>query len=402
MEAGHPLPLWRILGFLPRWGAAPCARSAQWGAVVARLRKAMPPGVKLPRMGSWPILWALVHATPPLAQTTWERLCGEASVDTIVDRLRAGAAAPPYSCYSWNARWVKASTLKAALKRQPVLDSTCGAGRLRLGDAAVRIARVHVGRPFPGLPSGFRSRSHRFPRRHVAVFVPLRAVFVPHRTRIVSQCVLAPGCAVECCIDYGEEGTRAFWSVYLPPGAQGSTLDLLWGASPPEGSAIVTAGDFNIEIARLRNEEEAGLGDKLGAWFGRLGVTPVPGSGHTRCGRSGNACIDAIAVRTQWAGLEVARRQDMEGRPLRPHPVADRRRKKSVGEQVLRPGCHAFLPRRGIGRLSEGHHPRELRLGNSRTRPPRRSDLRPCCVKPPSGTRGFPRAAPHNQHCVRG
>ena len=43
-------------------------------------------------------------------------------------------------------------------------------------------------------------------------------------------------------------------------------------------------------------EEEGGLRDKLFAWFARLGVTPVPGSGHTRRGRKGNACIDAIAV----------------------------------------------------------------------------------------------------------
>ena len=82
----------------------------------------MPPGAKLPRMGSWPALWALVPATAPLAYTTWARLCGDASVDTIAARLEGGAAAPTFSCYSWNARWVKASTPKAALKRQLVLD----------------------------------------------------------------------------------------------------------------------------------------------------------------------------------------------------------------------------------------------------------------------------------------
>ena len=122
METDHLFPLWRTLGFAPCWGTAPCARSAQWGAIIARLRKAMPTGVKLPRMGSWPSLWALVHATPPPAHTTWGRLCGEAPVDTIADRLKAGAAAPPFSCYPWNAKWAKASTPKAALKRQFVLD----------------------------------------------------------------------------------------------------------------------------------------------------------------------------------------------------------------------------------------------------------------------------------------
>ena len=45
METGHPFPLWRTLGFPPCWGTAPCARSAQWGAIIARLKKAMPPGV---------------------------------------------------------------------------------------------------------------------------------------------------------------------------------------------------------------------------------------------------------------------------------------------------------------------------------------------------------------------
>ena len=59
----------------------------------------------------------------------------------------------------------------------------------------------------------------------------------------------------------------------------------------------MVAGDFNIEIAQPRTEEEAGLRDRLFAWFGGLGVSPVPGSGHTRRGRKGKACIDAtIAV----------------------------------------------------------------------------------------------------------
>ena len=78
------------------------------------------------------------------------------------------------------------------------------------------------------------------------------AVLVPHRTRIISQRSLAPGCAVECCTGYGEEGTRAFWSVYLLPGSRGSTLDLLWDARPPANPALVIARDFNIEIARPR------------------------------------------------------------------------------------------------------------------------------------------------------
>ena len=119
---------------------------------------------------------------------------------------------------------------------------------------------------------------------------------MPHRARITSQRVLAPRCTIECCTDYGEEGTRAFWSVYLPPGSQGSTLDLLWDARPPENSTLVIAGDFNTEIARPRTEEEGSLRDKLFAWIARLGVTPVSGSGHSRRGRKGNACIDAIAV----------------------------------------------------------------------------------------------------------
>ena len=119
---------------------------------------------------------------------------------------------------------------------------------------------------------------------------------MPHRMRIVSQRVLAPGCAVECCVDYGEEGIQTFWFVYLPPGSQGDTLDALWDSLPPPGSTLVVAGDFNIEIVQPRTEEEAGLRDRLFAWFDRLGVSPVPGSRHTRRGRKGNACIDAIAV----------------------------------------------------------------------------------------------------------
>ena len=117
------------------------------------------------------------------------------------------------------------------------------------------------------------------------------AVLVPHRSRIVSQRVLAPGCAVECCVDYGEEGMLTCWSVYFPPGSQGDTLDVLWDALPPAGSALVVAGDFNIEIVQPRTEREAGLRDRLFAWFGKLGVSPVPGTGHTRRGRK-----DAIAV----------------------------------------------------------------------------------------------------------
>ena len=57
------------------------------------------------------------------------------------------------------------------------------------------------------------------------------AVLVPHHATAVSKRTLAPGCALECCADYGKEGTRAFWSIYLPPKAQGSTLDLLWEAT---------------------------------------------------------------------------------------------------------------------------------------------------------------------------
>ena len=86
------------------------------------------------------------------------------------------------------------------------------------------------------------------------------------------------------------------WSVYFPPGSQGDTLDVLWDALPPAGSALVVAGDFNIEIVQPRTEREAGLRDRLFAWFGKLGVSPVPGSGHTRRGRKGEACINAIAV----------------------------------------------------------------------------------------------------------
>ena len=122
MTDGHQFPLWRALGFSPRGGTAPCAKSAQWKVVVGRLKRAMPPGVKLHRMGSWATLWALVHATAPPAHTTWARLCGNASVDAIVARLKGGAEALLFLCYSWNARWVKASTPKAALKRQFVLD----------------------------------------------------------------------------------------------------------------------------------------------------------------------------------------------------------------------------------------------------------------------------------------
>ena len=293
MASGHPFPLWRALGFPPRGGTAPCAKSAQWGAVVARLRRAMPPEVKLPRMGSWPSLWALVHATAPPAHTTWARLCGDASVDTIVARLEGGAAAPPFSCYPWNARWVKASAPKAALKRQFVLDKV-------LAGQVVCVQETHWSEAqgfgwaglFPASQVAF-AHAHTDPRGVTRGGV---AVFVPHRTRIVSQRVLAPGCAVECCIDYGEEGMRTFWSVYLPPGSQGDTLDVLWDALPPPGSALVVAGDFNIEIVQPRTEEEAGLRDRLFAWFGRLGVSPVPGSGHTRRGRKGKACMDALAV----------------------------------------------------------------------------------------------------------
>ena len=234
METGHPFPLWRTLGFLSRWGAAPCTRSAQWGAVVARLRKAMPPGVKLPRMGSWPALWALVHATPPPAQTTWEHLLAP----SLTDQGQVQPHAPPFSCYSWNARWVRASTPKAALKRQLVLDRV-------LAGQVVCVQETHwsesQGYPWGGLFPASQvafARAHTDPRGVTRGGV---AVLVPHRTRISSQRILAPRCAVECCIDYGEVGTRAFWSVYLPPGAQGSTLDLLWDARPPEGSTLVTS-----------------------------------------------------------------------------------------------------------------------------------------------------------------
>ena len=252
----------------------------------------MLPGVKLPRMGSWPSLWALVHATAPPAHTTWERLCGEASVDTIVDKLMACAAAPPFSCYSWNARWVKASTPKAALK-QFVLDKV-------LAGQVVCVQETHWSEAqgfawaglYPASQVAF-AHAHTDPRGVTRGGV---AVLVPHRTRIISQRVLAPGCAVECCTDYGEEGTRTFWSVYLPPGSQGGTLDLLWDARPPAGSALVIAGDLNIEIVRPRTEEGGSLRDKLFAWFARLGVAPVSESGHTRRGRKGKACIDAIAV----------------------------------------------------------------------------------------------------------
>ena len=253
----------------------------------------MPQGVKLPRMGLWPSLWALVHATAPPAHTTWGRLCGEASIDTIVNRLRAGAAAPPFSCYSWNARWVQASTPKAALRRQVVLDKV-------LAGQVVCVQETHwseaQGYAWAGLfpaPQVAFAHAHTDPRGVTSGGV---AVLVPHRTQIMSQRILVPGCAVECCTDYGKEGTRTFWSVYLPPGSQGSTLDLLWDAHPPANSTLVIAGDFSIEIVRPRIEEEGGLRDKLFAWFARLGVAPVPGSGHTRRGRKGKACKDAIAV----------------------------------------------------------------------------------------------------------
>ena len=292
MASDHPFPLWRTLGFPPR-GTAPCAKSAQWGAVVARLGRAMPPGVKLPRMGSWPALWALVHAMAPPAYATWVRLCGDASVDTIVARLEGSAAAPPFSCYPWNARWVKASTPKAALKRQFVLDKVLAGQVVCVQGTHWSEAQGYVwAGVFPASQVAF-AHAHTDPRGITRGGV---AVLVPHRSLIVSQRVLAPGCAVECCIDYGEKGMRTFWSVYLPPGSQGDTLDVLWDALPPEGSTLVVAGGFNIEIVQPRTGGEAGLRDRLFACFGKLGVSPVPGSGHTRQGRKGKACIDAIAI----------------------------------------------------------------------------------------------------------
>ena len=231
------------------------------------------------------------HGSPgshDVGQALWD-----ASVDTIVARLKDGAEAPPFSCYSWNARWVKASTPKAALKRQFVLDKV-------LAGQVVCVQETHWSEAqgyawaglFPSSQVAF-AHAHADPRGVTRGGV---AVLVPHRSRIVSQRVLAPGCAVECCVDYGAEGVRTFWSVYLPPGSQGDTLDVLWEARPPQGSALVVAGDFNIEIVQPRSEGEAGLRDRLFAWFGKLGISPVPGSGHTRRGRKDNACIDAIAV----------------------------------------------------------------------------------------------------------
>ena len=309
MASGHPFPLWRTLGFPPRGGTAPCATSAQWVAVVSRLRDAMPPGVKLPRMGSWPTLWALVHATAPPAHTTWAQLCGNASVDTIVARLEGGAAAPPFSCYSWNARWVKASTPKAALKRQFVLDKV-------LAGQVVCVQETHWSEAqgfawaglFPAAQVAF-AHAHTDPRGVTRGGV---AVLVPHRARIVSQRVLAPGCAVECCVDYGEEGLRTFWSVYLPPGSQGDTLDALWDALPPPGSALVIA-----PISRscsLAPKRKPGSGN--GSSPGSAGlVSPRPGV-RAHQARAQRQSVHRRHSGGRRPGVALARRQDLARRPF--------------------------------------------------------------------------------------
>ena len=156
------------------------------------------------------------HGSP--AHNTWARLCGDASVDTIVARLEGGDAAPPFSCYPWNARWVKASAPKAALKRQFVLDKV-------LAGQVVCVQETHWSEAqgfawaglFPASQVAF-AHAHTVPRGVTRGGV---AVLVPHRTRIVSQRVLAPGCAVECCIDYGEEGMRTFLVCVPPAGVPG-------------------------------------------------------------------------------------------------------------------------------------------------------------------------------------
>ena len=222
------------------------------------------------------------------------------------------------------------------------------------------------------------------------------AVFVPHRTQIISQRVLAPGCAVECYTDCGEEGTRAFWSVYLPPGSQGSTLTLLWHARPPANPTLVIAGDFNIEIARPRIEEERGLRDKLLAWFARLGVAPVRGSGHTRRERKGKACIDPIAVPEgqawRWR-VARTRRSDLSDH-ARLQVVAGNR--ASVGRSCT-PAAMRSLPVAALVDLRRifthvglvlGSHAHGRPVGRARAptvtdRPPRPGDL--AALHPASG-----------------
>ena len=368
MTGGHPFPLWRALGFPPRGGTAPCASSTQWAAVVSRLRAAMPPGVKLPRLRSWPALWALVHATAPPAHTTWAQLCGRASVDTIVARLEGGNAAPPFSCYSWNARWVKASTPKAALKRQFVLDRV-------LAGHVVCVQETHwseaQGFAWAGL---FPATQVAFAHAHTDPLGVTRggvAILVPHRARIVSQRILVPGSAVECCVDYGEEGTRTFWSVYLPPGSQGVTLGALWEARPPPGSALVVAGDFNVELVQPRTEEESALRERLFSWFGKLGVSPVPGSGHTRRGRKGQACIDAIAIDEAQAwrwSVAKAWRGDLSDH-ARLQIVAGAR--TSVGRSCT-PAAMRSLPSAALVELRRVLLHVELALGGRGGRPPQR------------------------------
>ena len=194
MTGEPPFPLWRTLGFPPREDAAPSASSPQWRAVVARLVGAMPDGVRLPKLRSWTALWALIHAAPPPVSTTWGQLCGGASVDTIATKIREGAACPPFSCASWNARWVKASTPKAALKRQFVLDKV-------LAGQAVCLQETHwteaKGFAWEGLFPASQVASSPAHEDGQGVTRGGVAILLPHHVKVIGRRTLAPGCAVE-------------------------------------------------------------------------------------------------------------------------------------------------------------------------------------------------------------
>jgi hypothetical protein len=75
-----------------------------------------------------------------------------------------------------------------------------------------------------------------------------------------------PGCALECVVRTpGSDELVAIWNVYLPPSDRQAVLTELEGCTPPPGTDLYIAGDFNIHMAAGRGNEEEALLHRLRA-----------------------------------------------------------------------------------------------------------------------------------------
>ena len=118
--------VWECLG-RPNWAAlVPGPRTEGWHAARTRLEDGIRLVGRACRIRTPGVLWGLIHTARPgggLPQrTTWGRLCGDATLGTVLERIEARATAPGLRPATWNVRWlISPHTQQGILKRQRIM-----------------------------------------------------------------------------------------------------------------------------------------------------------------------------------------------------------------------------------------------------------------------------------------